>query len=70
LQPAEHVWALTNEVLVNQCFADIEALEEAQLARCAVPQHQPDVIRSATLFPWWPRRLKKRQGPRRYDLHL
>jgi transposase len=63
LQPVEHLWMLTNEALVNQCFADIEELEEAQLARCAVLQRQLQVIRSATLFPWWPQRLKKRQGP-------
>jgi hypothetical protein len=65
LQPAEHLWMLTNEALVNQCFADIDALEEEQLARCVVLQRQPELIQSATLFPWWPRRLKKRQGPRR-----
>ena len=65
LQPAEHLWPLTNEALVNQYFVDIDELEEAQLARCVTLQHQPELIRSATLFPWWPQRLKKRQGPRR-----
>jgi hypothetical protein len=65
LQPAEHLWMLTNEALVNACFANLEDLEEAQLARCAVLQRQLNVIRSATLFSWWPRRLKRRQGPRR-----
>jgi hypothetical protein len=44
------------------CFADIDALEEEQLARCVVLQRQPELIRSTTLFPWWPHRLKKRQG--------
>ena len=24
-----------------------------------------ELIRSTTLFHWWPKRLKKRQGPRR-----
>jgi hypothetical protein len=46
------------------CFADIDALEEEQLARYVVLQRQPELIGSTTLFPWWPRRLKKRQGPR------
>jgi hypothetical protein len=69
-EPAEHLWSLTNEALVNKCFADLEDLEEAQLARCAVLQRQPQAIRSATLFPWWPRRLKKRQGPRSHVLHV
>ena len=25
-----------------------------QIARCVTLQHQPALIRSATLFPWWP----------------
>jgi hypothetical protein len=53
LQPAEHVWPLTNDALVN-----------AHFVHCVALQRQPDRIRSATLFPWWPRRVKKRQGPR------
>jgi len=65
LQPAEHLWPLTNAALVNRHFASIEELEEAQLARCAALQRRPDLIRSATLFHWWPKRIKKRQGPRR-----
>jgi transposase len=65
LQPAEHLWPLTNDALLNAQFADLDALDEAQFARCAALQRQPDRIRSATLFPWWPRRIKKRQGPRR-----
>jgi len=74
-QPAEHLWSLTDEALVNQCFADIEGLEEAQLPSYAALQHQPQAIQSSTLFPWWPRRLKKRQGPqrqgpRRHVLHV
>ena len=63
LQPAEHLWQLSNDALINQCFADIDELEEAQLARCVVLQQQPEVICSATLFPWWPRQLRKCQGP-------
>jgi transposase len=65
LQPAEHLWPLTNACLVNRHFASIEDLEDAQFARCAARQRQPDVIRSTTLFHWWPKRIKKRQGPRR-----
>jgi transposase len=68
LQPAEHLWPLTNEALVNAHFADLDvldALDEAQFARCATLQRQPERIRSATLFPWWPKRIKQRQGPRR-----
>ena len=65
LQPAEHLWPLTNTTLVNCHFATIEDLEEAQLARCAALQRRPHLIRSTTLFHWWPKRIKKRQGSRR-----
>lgn len=65
LQPAEHLWPLTNAALVNQHFASIEELEDAQLAWCDALQRQPERIRSTTRFPWWPQRIAKRRGPRR-----
>lgn len=65
LQPAEHLWPLTNTILANRHFATIDDLEDTQAARCIVLQAQPDLIRSATLFPWWPRRITKRHRPRR-----
>ena len=64
LQPAEHLWPLTNTVLINRHFADLDELEEAQARRCVVLQRRRDLIRSATRFHWWPLRIKKRQGPR------
>ena len=69
LQPAEHLWPLTNTALANRHFATIDDLEDAQAERCVALQARPDLIRSATLFHWWPQRIKKRQGPRRnYDI--
>jgi transposase len=65
LQPAEHLWPLTNDVLVNRHFASIEDLEDAQLAHCAALQRTPDRIRSTTQFHWWPKQIHKRRGPRR-----
>ena len=65
LQPAEHLWPLTNTCLVNRHFATIDELEDVQAARCVALQRRPDLIRSTTCFPWWPQRIKKRQGPRR-----
>jgi transposase len=64
LQPAEHLWSLTNTVLTNRHFVDIEELEDAQARRCVALQQRRDLIRSATCFHWWPRRIKQRQGPR------
>jgi transposase len=63
LQPAEHLWPLTNTCLINRHFATIEELEDAQFARCADLQRQRARIRSTTLFHWWPKRIKKLQGP-------
>ncbi|HEX8982647.1 MAG TPA: transposase [Ktedonobacterales bacterium] len=65
LQPAEHLWLLTNAALVNQHFATIEDLEDAQFARCLALQHRPELIRSTTCFYWWPKHIAKRRGPKR-----
>ena len=65
LQPAEHLWPLTNAPLLTRHFASIDDLEDTQAERCVALQARPDLIRSTTLFHWWPQRLRKRQGPRR-----
>lgn len=65
LQPAEHLWPLTNTVLANRHFATLDELEDAQAKRCVALHALPTLIRSTTLFPWWPRRITKRHGPRR-----
>jgi transposase len=54
LQPAEHLWPLTNTALVNRHFANIEELEDAQMQRCVALQDHPERIRSTTRFSWWP----------------
>jgi len=64
LQPAEHLWPLTNTVLVNRHFASIEELEDAQAERCVALQGQHDLVRSATRFHWWPQQIHRRHGPR------
>jgi transposase len=38
LQPAEHLWPLTNTALVNRHFASIDELEDAQAACCVALQ--------------------------------
>lgn len=60
LHPAEHLWPLTNTALANRHYATIDALEDAQAARCVALQARPDLIHSATLFHWHPQRIKKR----------
>jgi transposase len=61
LQPCEHLWQFSDAPLVNRHFQDINELEDVQLARCAVLQRRRDLIRSATLFSWWPKRITKLQ---------
>jgi transposase len=63
--PADHLWPLTNDVLVNRHFASIEELENAPLAHGAALQQQPARIRSTTRFHWWPQQIHKHRGPRR-----
>jgi len=54
LQPAEHLWHYTDQPLINEHFPTIDALEDALADHCARLQRQRAVIRSATLFHWWP----------------
>ena len=68
LQPAEHLWPLTNDVLVNRHFVSIEELEDAQLAHCAQLQTPPDRIRLTTRFHWWPQQIHKREDPGGTDI--
>lgn len=63
LNPAEHLWPLTDTALANQHFATLQDLEDAQATRCVALQARRDLIRSTTCFHWWPRRLRKLQHP-------
>lgn len=54
LQPAERLWPLSNEGIANHHFANLDELEAAQVKRCEELLGQPELIRSYTLFSWWP----------------
>ncbi len=54
LQPAERLWPLTNEGVANRLFADLDELEGVLAKRCVALADQPDLIRSHTLYHWWP----------------
>ena len=56
-QPCEHLWQCSDAPLVNRHFRDLDEWEEVQVARCAVLQERRTLIRSATLFSWWPQRI-------------
>jgi DDE superfamily endonuclease len=54
LQPAETLWALVDEPIVNQHIPTVEALEQIIARRCVDLAGMPDRIRSQTRFHWWP----------------
>ena len=54
LQPAEHLWQLSDEAIANRHFHDLSELIEVQAERCRKLQQLPEVIRNRTLFHWWP----------------
>jgi len=47
LQPAEYLWPLTSDALVNAHFADLDALDEAQSALPRWSPAGPDALGSA-----------------------
>ena len=60
LQPAEHLWPLIDEPLVNRYFATIDDLDRAAAERCVVLTAHCDIIRANTLFYWWPRQAAQK----------
>jgi hypothetical protein len=53
LQPAEHLWNLTDEPLANHAFDTLADLQAVLSKRCAFLRTQPDLISQHTLFHWW-----------------
>ena len=54
LQPAEHLWPLSNKPLANRCFASLDELEAIQADWCDRLQDDLVRLRSSTRFHWWP----------------
>ena len=54
LQPAETLWTLVDEPVVNQHIATLEELKAIVNKRCVALAEQQDAIRSRTKFHWWP----------------
>ncbi len=54
MQPAERLWALTNEAVANRIFEEIEEIEEALVERCVELHDQSELIRNLTNYHWWP----------------
>jgi transposase len=55
LQPAETLWALVDEPIVNQHIATIEELDAKIAHQCVALAEQREQIQSRTNFHWWPK---------------
>lgn len=58
LQPAETLWPLVNEPVVNQHIANLDELERVVEQRCTTLTDQHEIIRSRTSFRWLPQTVK------------
>lgn len=55
LQPAERLWPLVDEPLVNQAPTDLAALEATVVERCRAISAACETVRALTHYHWWPR---------------
>ena len=53
LQPAEHLWPVLDEPLVNRYFETLADLEHVVTERCRVLNR--DQLKPGTSFHWWPK---------------
>jgi transposase len=53
LQPAERLWSLVDEPLVNQHFETIDAIEDVLAERCCVLAKMKNEICSLTNYHWF-----------------
>lgn len=54
LQPAERLWPLIDEPVVNRCFATLDELEAVLIERCQTLRADPVTVKGHTHFHWWP----------------
>lgn len=54
LQPAERLWALADEPLVNKNFETLDELETVLAQRCRILTEMTKTIQALTNYYWWP----------------
>lgn len=54
VQPAERLWTLVDQPIVNKHVADIDALDTIISARCDALADNRKAIKGQTGFHWWP----------------
>ena len=59
LQPAETLWTLVDEPIVNKLIPSLDNLHAIVDERCRWLSDQRDTIKTRTTFAWWP----KNQAP-------
>jgi transposase len=59
LQPAERLWRLVDEPVVNRSFASLDELEAVLLPRCRTLMQQRRRIKPLTRYHWWPRERQR-----------
>lgn len=60
LAPAERLWRLVDEPVVNRSFASLDELEAVLVPRCQQLTQQRPQIKSLTRYHWWPRERRHR----------
>jgi transposase len=59
LQPAEHLWPLVDEPIVNQYFPTIEDLDAMLDQRCRYLGQDRELVAANTQFHWWPKPIAR-----------
>ena len=54
LQPAERLWPLLDEPLVNRHFATLDEVDRVVARRCLDLDADRDSVKARTRFHWWP----------------
>ena len=54
MQPAERLWCLADEPLVNRTFDSLDELEETLAQRCCILSTMTSEISALTNYHWWP----------------
>jgi hypothetical protein len=52
LQPAERLWSLVDEPLINEYFESIEEMEEVLTKRCCMLENMTEEIKNLTNYHW------------------
>ena len=55
LQPAEHLWEIVDEPIINKHITDLEALETIVSDRCVQLANDRQILKGRTGFHWWPK---------------